>query len=379
MLLKIVYFKEAYGNKYEGWADEEGFFYPRINSDICVNCGKCVKICPQKQSRSNEEPMRIFAAKHRDMQVRMNSSSGGVFSALAQYVERLNGIIYGAAFDEFYDVVHMRATGKQWTFFRGSKYVQSDLRDTFRNIKEDLMGGKTVLFSGTPCQVAGLKSFLAFAKIPQENLITIDIICHGTPSPRIWKEWLKWKVDDNSINSINFRDKKNVGWHNSALTLIGENGREISKESHGVGLYSKLYFNHLISKPSCGVCSFASFHRIGDITLGDCWGIEKHHPQFDDDKGISLVMVNTEKAQEVWKRVEMQFDCIELTQEECLQPLLVAPSKHSPQRDVFWEQYYKYGFEYAAKFIGLMTSQGIDRQVMRIRRKLYYVIKRIKG
>lgn len=357
--------------------DEEGFFYPEINTEKCVNCEQCVRVCPMKNRCENEFPLNIFAARNKNMQVRMRSSSGGVFSELAQYVEQKNGVVYGAAFDENKNVVHERATGNQWRHFCESKYVQSDMRDSYRSVRDDLKSGRFVLFSGTPCQVDGLKSFLTLAKVPQDNLLTIDIVCHGTPSPAIWQDWLKWKAKEQAIREVHFRDKKEVGWHHSTLTLISGDGKEIAKEPQSKGVFWKLFFNHIILKPACGNCPYASFKRVGDFTLGDYWGIEKHYPQMDDDKGTSLLMVNTQKAKEVWMNIQSQFDFCDVKISECEQPNLKSPSKHSPQRSVFWQQYKKHGFEYASKYIGLMETTKREKVLLKLKRKCKSLFKKL--
>lgn len=357
--------------------DEEGFFYPQVDMDKCIHCDKCIRACPMKNQCENNYPLTIYAAKNRDLQIRMVSSSGGVFSALARYIEQEDGVIYGAAFDEEHNVVHTRATGNQWVRFCESKYVQSDLNISFQNVRADLESGKLVLFSGTPCQIDGLKAFLTQSRVALDNLLMVDIVCHGTPSPTIWREWLNWKMDGQAVGQIHFRDKKEVGWHKSTLTLESEGGSVISKEPQNKGVFWKLFFNHFILKPACGVCPFANFQRIGDFTLGDYWGVEHHHPEMDDDRGTSLVMINSVKAEKVWEKIKDQFEFIEIEKEACLQPNLQSPSQHNPQRDVFWMQFRKHGFQYASKYIGLLETKGAEKYLLLGKRKMHSLIQRI--
>ena len=201
--------------------DDEGFVYPAIDPAACVQCKKCETVCPLKTPREENEPLRLMGAKNTDEDVRKNSSSGGVFSLLAGYVQAQNGVIYGAAYDESFAVRHMRAEGEDWKAFCVSKYVQSHMDDVFSLVRKDLTDGKTVLFSGTPCQVDGLQRYLRNVKVDTAKLITCDIVCHGTPSPKIWQAYLRYveKTGKVKVGAVSFRNKDEVGWHGSTLTV----------------------------------------------------------------------------------------------------------------------------------------------------------------
>lgn len=354
-------------------ADEEGFQYPQVDATACIKCEKCVRVCPNLGTRISHDPLNLFAAKNRVEEVRNTSSSGGVFSLLAGYVERQNGSVYGAAFDKQFKVVHKRAVGREWVQFSQSKYVQSAIGDCFSQICEDLYQGRTVLFSGTPCQVAGLKQYLTQIKAPCDNLITLDIVCHGVPSPRAWQDWLMNLVGKSEIGNVNFRDKSESGWHQSTLTVQDCSGKVLCRDYQRDGLFFRMFFNHYILRPSCYACRYTNFQREGDFTLGDYWGIEKHFPEFDDNKGVSLTMVNTEKAKGIWLHLIEAVDSIPLKQEQCIQPNLQAPSSEPQNRKVFWEQYRKHGFLYAGKYVGIFPKSTADKIIIKLDRVLHHI------
>ena len=342
--------------------DEEGFYYPVINHKLCINCHKCQRVCPEKNSRNNSEPISLYAVKSKDDTIRMKSSSGGSFTILAEWVEQHKGVIYGAAYDVQFQVKHYRAEKRsEWEKFRISKYVQSNLGETFEQIKADLIDERLVLFTGTPCQVNGLKTFLQ--GIDTSRLITCDIICHGTPSPKVWEDYLgyirkKYRV---SIKSINFRDKHKLGWHNSNLSIWGANGTLLLSESKKDNIFFQLFFRDLILKPACYECAYSNFFRPGDITLGDYWGVEKYYPDFDDDKGTSLLMCNTESGKKLWEEIKNQVKYIRILEDECLQPNLQKPSMRPDNRDQFWKIYQKYGIKKIGQDMGLLPLSYVER------------------
>ena len=347
--------------------DNEGFKYPVINGNLCVNCNKCKTVCPLKEKNNNNEPLHIYAAKNINQSVREKSSSGGIFSLLANYVELKGGVIYGAAFDENYTVRHMRAeTMDEWKRFCMSKYVQSDLSNIFSNVKEDLKNGLVVLFSGTPCQIDGLKKYLNNTNTPLGNLITCDLICHGTPSPEIWKKYLEFIEESSAeeIGSISFRDKDELGWHNSTLTIRDKKQNIILTETQKDNYFFQLFLCSDILRPACHKCRYANFHRCGDITLGDFWGIEKHYKEFDDDKGVSLVMLNTKTGEEIWKSLQNSADFFEVPKEASIQPNLVKPAEESGYRKTFWLWYKKYGLKRTGQKMGYIPMSTLEKALI---------------
>lgn len=282
--------------------DEEGFWYPKVDTKKCINCNLCEKVCPFIEDPKKEEfNHTAYACKNKNEQVRLESSSGGVFSNLCEYVIGKGGVVFGAAFNENLEVEHMEATTiEECKKFRGSKYVQSKVGDCYIKIKEYLNDGRLVLFSGVPCQIEGLNLYL---RKSYSNLINVDVICHGVPSPlvfSIYKMTLSKEYLSNIVD-IKFRDKTE-GWKKfSYLTKFENNSiyRKLLNEDN----YMKGFLSDLYLRPSCYDCKSKDFKSNSDILLGDYWGIQDIHPEFDDDKGVSLVIVNSIKGKEV-------FDCI---------------------------------------------------------------------
>ena len=341
-------------------ADDEGFQYPYVNQDLCIDCKRCVAVCPLKSERKDTKPFHIYASKNRNDSVREKSSSGGIFSLIADYTESKGGVIYGAAFAEDYSVRHMRAENRmEWKKFCGSKYVQSNLNDIFPQVREDLKNGREVLFSGTPCQVDGLKHYLAQANVSSEHLITCDLVCHGTPSPLIWSEYLAYlrSSSNRKIGFVSFRDKDLLGWHNSTLTIKDQEQRTILAQTQKDNFYFQLFVCHEILRPACHQCRYSNFCRPGDITLGDFWGVEKNFKQFDDDKGVSLVMINSEAGEKIWTAVQNNAVFFEVSQNQCVQPNLETPSKEGTGRRRFWRWYKKYGLKRTGQSRGYLPMR----------------------
>ena len=301
--------------------------------------------------------MLVYAVKHINEIVRSNSRSGGIFTALSDLVLDADGVVYGCVLDEALKAIHVRTENKDMRDkMRGSKYVQSSLGDTFINVKKDLDEKKKVLFSGTSCQVAGLKSFLGKT---YDNLLCVDIVCHGVPSPLVWEKYKEWQ---GNVRSVDFRNKNKYGWRAHVETLT---------TSHGVidsRVWTTIFYGHNVLRPSCYECPFKSIHHPGDITIADYWAIEKAAPEFDDNKGVSLVLVNTdngvkwfEKAKDtvIWKQTNI---------EDSMQPPLIAPFPKPEDREKFWKDIHEKRFSYIAKKYGGQVPlwKKIARRVKRI-------------
>ena len=360
-------------NAIEMVADEEGFQYPRVDEDKCVNCGLCVSCCPLIAGNRYVQTNSFYAVRHASEEVRAKSSSGGIFSAIAQNVVAHNGVVYGAAFDQTFAVRHVRTDKHTWEKLKTSKYVQSDMGDVYAQVKLDLKAGLPVLFTGTPCQVDGLNQYLK--NTDTEKLITCDIVCHGVPSPKIWKEYLEQlkRKSRKEIQSINFRNKEGCGWHRPTIKIVGTDGTVLSDEPLDMCYYYLLFMGHAILRPSCFSCQYANLQRPGDISMGDYWGVEKHHPELDDDKGLSLVMANTKKGQSLIAQVAGDCMLVPVAKKECMQPNLQEPAQDYGDRSVFWRTYHKYGLEYAGRRMGLLKMGVWDKFVilgMRILDKL---------
>lgn len=322
--------------------DEKGFKYPVINKELCINCKKCVSICPLKENLKKVSDQRVLALKNKDEITRVNSSSGGFFTEIAKKVIEENGVVYGAIFDAHNKVVHNQITCiDDIKKLRGSKYVQSDIRDTYKSVKKYLKEQKKVLFSGTPCQVFGLIKYLGK---DYQNLITCDFVCHGVPSPKIFEEHRKFL--ENKYNSeakkISFTYKINNTIKNMKVTF--KNQKKYIMNSNKDKFYF-LFLKNYILRESCYNCHFSNTNRVADITMGDFWGISKTIKDFDDGKGVSLVIINSKKGLETYEKVQEKFYCRESNIKDCLQPNLEHPTIKPNGVDTFWCTYHKNGFK----------------------------------
>lgn len=280
--------------------DKEGFWYPEVDKEKCIECGLCEKRCPILNDMSIKNKPQAYACYNKDGEIRKESSSGGVFTLLASYIIDNGGIVYGAAFNQNFEVEHIEVTNKQdLSKLRGSKYVQSKLGDTYSKIKEHLNQNKLVYFSGTPCQIDGL---LCFLNKRYDNLICQDFICHGVPSPKVWKKYLneRNKQFGNRPKNINFRNKK-YGWESFDMCIEYEN--YTYNEIHRKDTFMQAFLKDLCLRPSCYDCHSKSLHRNSDITLADFWGIKEICPEMYDNKGTSLVFINGNKGKQLFDEI----------------------------------------------------------------------------
>ena len=282
-------------------ADREGFLYPLVDFVKCIDCGLCERVCPVLRPVKNETEPLVYAAVNNDESVRLQSSSGGIFTLLAESVLDRGGIVFGACFDQNWNVVHDYTETKEGLAkFRGSKYVQSHVGNCFIQVKTFLDSGREVLFSGTPCQVAGLKNYL---RKPYSNLFTVDLVCHGVPSPEVWRRYLQEAVcrvygikKKNVINlgeyisDISFR-AKDKGWKKYNIKIIFRNGK-VEMMPFSENPYMNVFLSDLSLRPSCYACPTKLHRAQSDITLADFWGVNEIKPDIDDDKGCGLVLIN---------------------------------------------------------------------------------------
>lgn len=326
--------------------DALGFLYPVVDTDKCTNCGLCERVCAfndnYDKSLNLSEPI-AYGARHKDIDEVERSRSGAAFAAISDYILEQGGVVYGAGYTDHFRVVHKRATTKQERDeFRGSKYVQSDMNTVFRQVKQDLKNGLTVLFSGTPCQTSGLNSYIG--KKLRENLYLVDIVCHGVPGPYIWRDYIAYleKKHGSEITWVNFRDKQMYGWaahHETFKFVKGKGGGEMS--------YTYIFYQHVAFRKSCTNCYFANTTRPSDITIADFWGWEKSVPNYNkDDKGVSLVLINTKNGKKMFDAVSNSLNIEQVNLENALQPNMKKPSSENGKRDKFEKDYVKKGFEY---------------------------------
>lgn len=272
--------------------DEEGFLYPTVATDTCIGCGLCEEVCPCLHQDMPRKPLTLETAINPDETVRQQSSSGGVFTLLAEQVLEKDGVIFGARFNDKWEVEHGHTeTRDGLNAFRGSKYVQSSLENTFREAEEFLMEGREVLFSGTPCQIAGLRLFL---RKPYENLLTVAIACHSVPSPLIWREYLTG-LHLSDISAIRFRDKR-ISWEQYGICVIHDKGRSFFQR-YDRNPYMQLFLHGLSTRPACFNCPAKEGRSGADLVIGDCWGVSQILPGAPNDhQGTSFVACLTEKG-----------------------------------------------------------------------------------
>lgn len=289
--------------------DGEGFFFPQIDTSKCINCGLCNKVCPiEVGDKSEIQPFEIFAAQYQNDKLLKNSSSGGMFSLIAMFVFEKGGAIYGAAFDDNMYLRHIRITDKEkLNKLMGSKYVQSDIGNTYRQARKDLENGLFVYFTGTPCQIQGLKLFL---RKDYDNLLTTDLVCHGTPSYKIFANTMHHieRKKHGRIYSYLFRDKSVGGWScsssSSSYRRIKDDKEFFLPRNNDMSAYYNAFISGNIMRYVCYRCPFANIYRVSDITLADCWGIDTIAPDFPNmKKGVSTVLINTQKGKIVWKAI----------------------------------------------------------------------------
>lgn len=298
--------------------DEEGFRYPLVDQKQCINCGRCDSVCPAKRTaESSGVPIYAFGAFSKDKDVRRNSSSGGVFYELASRILETGGAVYGAAFDHrMMTVMHRCITHqKDISKLMGSKYMQSDMSDTFSLVKKQLEKETEILFSGTPCQIYGLKSFL---DKEYEKLICVSVICHGTPSPRLWENYLKMRTHQlgGPISECNFRDKRK-GWNHFGLNLRSATGKS-KYSSAQTDPYMRMFLQNMSLRPSCYRCCAKNNSCRADIVLGDFWGVQYRVPELADDRGTSLVLVYSKKGDELIKQISNTLVFRRVNSEEAL-------------------------------------------------------------
>lgn len=319
-------------------SDNEGFWYPKIDKDKCINCNLCKKICPiiNKPNGSLYEK-KSYAVFNKNEKIRLESSSGGIFSLLAEYVINNHGNVYGAVFDEDFNVKHIKITSLQdIELLRGSKYVQSKINDIFKSIKFDLKNNKIVLFTGTPCQIAGLQSFL---QKKYDNLILMDIVCHGVPSPLVWQQYIdelkqNYKQD---IKGIYFRDKS-TGWKKYSVKFLFD--KDEYKNFGFKDIYMKGFLQDVYLRPSCYSCKFKKINRVSDITLADFWGIEKVLPKMDDDKGTSLIVIHSEKGKQLFDELSEKMILNEVNLNEAIKynSSMIKSVKYNEKRNSFFAE-----------------------------------------
>ena len=340
--------------------DEFGHSYPHVNKEICVECGLCETVCPmlhKDEIGRKDGNVYTYAAYNKDLKVRKESTSGGIFTLLAEEILLNNGVVFAARFDEEFHVIHdhfdtIENIGK----YRGSKYVQSSLNGIFKSVKEFLKVRK-VLFVGTPCQVEGLKRYL---RKDNPNLVTCDFICMCISSPRMWDDYLKEYHTDVKLESITFKDKR-TSWHKWNMLIKDEEGEHLMKGNYNPFFYT--YLNQYSSRPSCFKCPFRRTHRNSDFTIADCWGIDKVNPDFDDDKGCTTLIVQSLKGKRIFEQIKCKMNYIDYKIEDVrtYNPYIEKQLPCPVDYNLFNSIYIKSGFSNAYSAVKRQSSWNLMR------------------
>lgn len=319
--------------------DEEGFLYPQVDTSKCVDCHLCEKVCPVISQDEARTPLEVYAAKNSDDDIRLKSSSGGIFTLLAEQTIKGGGVVFGACWDKDWNVKHDYIDNiSDLQRFRSSKYLQGVIGDSYLKAEQFLKTGRKVMFTGTPCQISGLKHFL---RKEYHNLLAVEVICHSVPSPGVWQQYLttrlhtlKWNKSD--IRNISFRDKK-TGWKTYSFVIENKDGNSFielsSKNAFMRGFLADLY-----TRPSCHACPAKQLRSGSDLTLGDFWGIESLMPEIDDDKGVSAIIVNSDKGKQVLHNINVELYEVQYDELTTRNPALVKSFPITPKRIEFFKE-----------------------------------------
>lgn len=327
--------------------DAEGFLYPVLTGSGCIECGACEAVCPalhaDAESGVSGEP-EVWAVRSRNEQERERSSSGGVFSLLARRVLASGGAVFGVRLDENMEAVHDCCESvDRLDAFRGSKYMQSRVGDAFSAAGELLRGGREVLFTGTPCQVRGLLGYLERRRIGREHLLAVDVVCHGAPSPAVWRRYLDWRFGGRYVTAACFRDKAS-GWKRYSLSVTADGRtftRRASRDPFMSGFLQNLYL-----RPSCYQCGGEMRLSGSDLTLGDLWGAEKIAPELDDDRGTSLAIVRSQRGGEALRAVSAEAGMRRIAYADALRcnPSIERAVGRNSRREDFFAAFGKHSF-----------------------------------
>lgn len=315
--------------------DEEGFLYPVVDKNRCVECNACNMVCPiQNPITEEEKPQKAYLVQHCDEKVRLDSSAGGAFTAIASVVLQRGGVVFGAAYDENFHVQHTYVEAvNELKRFRNSKYVQSDLGDSFCLVKDFLQKDRWVCFSGTPCQTEGLSKFL---RKPYEKLILVDVVCHGIPSPLIWSKYLECqKQTFPKPDNIRFRDKF-YGYKYSTMSII-QDGKNVYHAGSQLDPMLRAFFSDTCDRPSCYECPFKKRYRVSDFTIWDCFSVYDFDKKLDDDKGTTRVLCHSQKAANLMREVMWYARCEEVSADKLVVGVkeMFESVPMNPKRTVF--------------------------------------------
>lgn len=330
--------------------DEEGFLYPRVDHAICIGCGVCVRKCPVLTEQPKNDAVEVCYAQWSDEETRLASVSGGAFTELARYAFARGGVVFGAAYGEDMAVRHVAVEDEEGlSALRGSKYVQSQVGDCYAQVRRLLEQGRFVLFSGCPCQVAGLYAYLG--KGDWDNLLTADLLCHGAPSQALFRRYLEEDYGLENVADVKFRDKSAFGWSSNMNVYLADGA--VRREWGTVDPYYRMFSACLANRPFCSICKFSRVPRVGDFTLGDWWGIGRYDRELDDRSGTSLVMVNNVRARAVFDEISPGFERVRelpLDQAKAHNGAIDHPLEASSARDRFFRLLKMQPFDKAVRY-----------------------------
>lgn len=298
--------------------DYDGFKYPTVDKNKCIRCGKCNSVCPVNNIPHEQVHLEYYCAKSKSDEYLKYSSSGAIFAEIAKYVLSQKGVIFGAAFNEKFELEHTSITSiDDLPKLLGSKYVQSDTRNTYCEVREHIKNGRLVMYCGTPCQIDGLKRFLS-TRENSDRLILVDFVCHGVPSPKLWKKYLQYREDiaEGKLQTVNFRQKE-TGWETYSMSMHFENGTEYLCH-RDKDMYLSLFINSYTLRDSCYQCKFKVDKHAGDLTIADFWQVKKVFPELDTRDGVSLVFINTKKGKRIFNEIKENLNATEVTRENAL-------------------------------------------------------------
>lgn len=358
--------------------DEEGFLYPVLNKSLCVECGLCEKACAYEKNLKLNEPIGVYAVQNKSEEKLLKSSSGGVFSAIADYITSTDGAVAGCIFDENFKAIHIISQDEaEIAKMRGSKYVQSEIGGAYKATKAFLENGKKVLFTGTPCQIDGLKGFL---QKDYENLFTVDLICHGVPSPMLLQEYLKEEGKKGNVTDLKFRNKERNGWcsQGSITYCVNDKSKTKTITPFKDSYYNLYYLENCVSRLSCYSCPYATDKRVADITIGDYWNIDEKLNYNEFKNGMSVVLVNTPRGKELFEKIKNNLKAYEsdLKHAQKGNGNLVKSGKKPQKRDYIYKKISENGYEktvkeeckfsYLVPFIRKCMPKGLKQLIKKV-------------
>ena len=362
--------------------DEEGFLYPSFDADHCTDCGLCDLACPIINPVKEEiVPQRAFLVQHKNDKIRTQSTSGGAFTAIAEYVINQDGVVFGAAYNNHFEVMHRYVeTIDDLKIFRNSKYVQSRIGNSFKQVKTFLKIGKLVCFSGTPCQVEGLNKFL---QKEYKNLITVDVVCRAVPSPLVWKKYLgRQNINSDNIQNIVFRDKTFYGYKYSVFAVYDKFQTAIYHNGIETDVMLRAFFSNICDRPSCYDCRFKKRYRVSDLTLWDCFSVDEFSKQLDDDKGTTKALAHSGKARQILKNISNLATISEINADQATRSIkeMFESVSMNPKRTEFFQDLKRFPPEEVFnKYFPYSIKAKLEKQARLISYKLgvYQQMKKI--